>query len=124
MAFHQVEADELIAQGAERPEEVGVAGERQPGEVGLEELGVALAVFGRVEDGVQVVEDIFGAEGSLVAPALAIGYPRQPQPRAEIADERGGEVGTAATRRIGQRVRLIPQAGLRTCRGRGRVGKR
>ncbi len=98
-----MQRDEPVAQGAERAEELGVAGERDAREVALEEVGVALAIAGRVEDGVEVAEDIFGAEGGR-AVAPAIGDPRQPQPLGHVADERGREVGPPPARRSGGRV--------------------
>ena len=57
-----MEADELAAEDGEAPEEIGVAGEGHAGEVDFEEFGVAGAVGRRMEDGVDVVEDVFGAE--------------------------------------------------------------
>ena len=66
-------------------------------EVYLEELGVAGAVGGRVEDGVSVVEDILRAECFIkVSPAvLDEGYPPL---GGEILDKLRGKVGAAASK--------------------------
>jgi len=60
--FEQVQRDQFPPQGDELPEERRVRGERHTREVNLEEFGVARAVGGTVEDGVDVGEEVCGGE--------------------------------------------------------------
>ena len=60
--FHQVQRDKLGADVAERAKELGICGERQARKVYLEKLGIAAAVGGRMEDGIQIIENVFRPE--------------------------------------------------------------
>ena len=64
-AGEQMKLDKLVAEESQLAEEGHTGGERQAGEIYLEEFGVAGAVGGAVEEGVGVVEDVFGGEGGL-----------------------------------------------------------
>ena len=69
---------QLSAFCRQRLEKLFIRGERQAREVYLEELGVAGAVGGRVEDGIGIVEDVLRAEG-LLKVSLAVFNKFQPQ---------------------------------------------
>ena len=58
-----MQRDQLRPLGGQCPEELHVAGQRQPREIDFEELGVASAIRRRVKHRVSVVEDVFGADG-------------------------------------------------------------
>lgn len=60
--FKQVQADELATEYREAPEEIEVAGNGHTRKVDFEEIGIARAVSGGVYEGVDVIEDVFGAE--------------------------------------------------------------
>ena len=80
--FHQVQLHEFFAEGGELGEQGVVACEWDAGEVDFEEVGVAGAVDGGMEEGVDIVEDGFGGGGV----AEAIG---------DVVEEWLGEVGAA-----------------------------
>ena len=65
LGFHQVQADEACVKADEVGEQRKVSRQRYAWEVGFEEVGVAVAVFRAVEHGVEVVEHILRAEGSV-----------------------------------------------------------
>jgi hypothetical protein len=92
--FKQVQVNEFFAEGDEAREAFFVGGEGQAGKINFEEFGVAGAVGRRVEDGVGVIEDVFGTEGGFEI-ALTVGDELEPQFLAELGDEFGGEVGPA-----------------------------
>jgi len=60
--LQEMQGDEVDAMCGEAEEEVVVGGEGQAREVDFEEFGVTLAIGRRMEDGVGVVEDVFGRE--------------------------------------------------------------
>jgi hypothetical protein len=60
--FQQVQGNEFAAEPGKLAEQRKRAGQGQAREVDLEKFGVAGAVAGTVEDGVDVVEDVFGGE--------------------------------------------------------------
>jgi hypothetical protein len=92
--FHQVQGYQLGAFTASALKSSFIRGERQAWEVYLEELGVAGAVGGGVEDGVGVVEDVLRAEGLLkVSPAVF--NKCQPQLVRDSLDELRVQVGAA-----------------------------
>ena len=107
--LQQVPGDELAAQRAQLPEERHAGRKRQAREVDSEELGVALAVEGAVEDGVDVVEDVLGRE----AVGLASGFRDEAQTelRLAVAQEGGRQVGRARGR-LQRRQRLSVQLNL------------
>ena len=92
--FQQVQGHQLPPQRAGGPKQRRVAGQRHAGEVDLQEFGVALAVGRAVEDGVDVVEDVFGAELARLDRPLN-GLEAQGEFGFEGGDEGGGEVGGA-----------------------------
>jgi hypothetical protein len=69
VVFEEVEGDEVRAQGHERAEEAHVRGQRQPGEVDPEELGVAGAVGGAVENSIGIMKDVFWTKGAPQVPS-------------------------------------------------------
>jgi hypothetical protein len=59
--LHQVEGDEGFAMGGKLLKQINAASQGDAGKIDFEELGVAAAVGGGVEDGVDIVKDGFGA---------------------------------------------------------------
>ena len=92
--LQQMQRHEFLAQDAQLAEEFQVGGQRHAGEVDLQELCVALAVGGRVEDGVDVIEDVLRAEGGGQV-AVAVGDEREAEAGSEGRDEIMAEVGDA-----------------------------
>ena len=92
-------AYEFFAEGAEGAEQGGLTGEGQAREVYFEEFGVAAAVFGAVEDGVEVVEHVFRAEGGGQV-AFAVGQVAEAESLGERLHEGGREVGAASVGRV------------------------
>ena len=103
-ALQEVQRYQLLAQDAQLPEQLRAGGHGHAGKVDLQELGVALAVGGGVEEGVDVVENILRAErrGQV---AVAVGDEFQAEAGGEGGDEIGIEVGdTAILARIPARI--------------------
>src|SRR4030042_2082521 len=94
MQSHKLSA--LLNQG---PKEISVRGERQTGEIRLEELSVAAAVGGRMEDSVGIIEDILGAEVGIEV-ACAILNKVQSQPFRDVIDELPAQVGATASLKL------------------------
>ena len=86
---------QFLSQDAELSEELRAGGHGHSWEVDLQELGIALAVGGGVEDGVDVVEDVLRAEGGGQV-AVAVGDEFEAEAGGEGGDEIGVEVGDAA----------------------------
>jgi hypothetical protein len=86
--LQQMQRYKFLTQDAELAKEFQARGHRHTGEVDLQELGIALAVGGRVEDGLDVVEDVLRAEGGGQV-AVAVGDERE----AEAGCEGRNEIG-------------------------------
>jgi len=99
--FHQVQPHQLLAQSAERAEEIPVRRQRQAGKIDLEKFGVALSVGRRVKHGVHVIEYVFRTK-SFLPVSLAVGDEFQLQAFGEILDEFRREVRTPSARGVGR----------------------
>lgn len=58
-----MQLDQFFPQLNQFGKEFLIAGERQAGEIDLEEFGVTCAIGGVMKDGIGVMEDIFGGKG-------------------------------------------------------------
>ncbi|OCQ92568.1 hypothetical protein AMR42_11235 [Limnothrix sp. PR1529] len=63
--LHQVQGYQLFTVGREFLEKIKVAGEGDTGEIDFQKFGVAVAIGGRVKNGVYVVKDGFGGGGGI-----------------------------------------------------------
>jgi len=62
--LQQMQCCEFLTQEAKLVEEVEAGSQGNPGKVDLQELNVALAVGRRMEDGIDIVENVIRPEGS------------------------------------------------------------
>jgi hypothetical protein len=92
--LQQMQRYQFLTQEAELLEEFPVGGQGNPGEVDLQELGIAQTVGGRVEDGIDVVENVLRAEGGGQV-AVAVGDERETEAGSEGGDEIMIDIGGA-----------------------------
>ena len=90
-----MEPDELSAELHEAAELLQVRGQGHPREVDLQKLGVPLPIARRVEDGVDVVEDVLRPEGRLTV-SPPVGDEFEAELLLHLGDELGAEVRDAA----------------------------